>query len=226
MSGIYLKLDWDEMIMDLEDASVGKMIKNAYNHMKNRDMIEMDIMELKLFKHVIEPVLKFNIERYKEVCERNAKNSKLGVEKKRQNKINETQVNQVVKIETQNNPSGNKDNPDYPKDRDKDRVKEIEKDKLNSKEIDTIKNRSDVEKMKKILELDLKNITNEKEIDFCIKVKEAVRFLDWYRFKLLVFDTEDQDVEDLLNDFDKLYCLQGILDIKCLYPFILDSIIK
>ena len=71
-----------------------------------------------------------------------------------------------------------------------------------------------------------KNINNEKEIDFCIKVKEAVKILDWSRFKLLIFYTDEKDVEIILSEIDKQYCLQGILDIKTLYPFLLDNIIK
>lgn len=81
--GIHLKMDWDEMIIDLEDASVGKIIKNAYNYLNEREMIEMDKLESMLFKHTIKPVLEYNVEKYRQVCDHNAEISKKGVEAKK-----------------------------------------------------------------------------------------------------------------------------------------------
>ena len=208
MKGIYFKMDWDELMMDLDDVSVGKMVKNAYNHMYKRELSDMDQMEYKLFRHIILPVLDYNSERYLEVCEHNAAISRSGVEAKKQKKLNEIQVNPSGSGDNQNYPSGKLNNPEYPKERDKTKIK------------------LDIDKMEKIVELDLKNINNEKEIDFCIKVKEAVKILDWSRFKLLIFHTDEKDVEIILSEIDKQYCFQGILDIKTLYPFLLDNIIK
>jgi len=220
MKGIHFKMDWDELIMDLDDISVGKMVKNAYNHMHKRELSDMDQMESKLFRHIILPVLDYNSERYLEVCEHNAAISRSGVEAKKQKKLQETHANPTGSGDNQNYPSGKLNNPEYPKDRDKEKVKE------RDIEIDKTKIKSDIDKMEKIVELDLKKINNEKDIDFCIKVKEAVKILDWSRFKLLIFHTDEKDIEIILSDIDKQYCLQGILDIKILYPFLLDNIIK
>ena len=215
--GIFLKMDWDELIMDLEIESVGKMIKNIYHYLNDREMIEMDKMENMLFRHTIIPVLEFNTEKYQKQVEHNRRVASKGGRKP---KKEETQTNPLGLIETQNIPSGSFTNPEYPKDRDKEKVKE------RDIEIDKTKIKSDIDKMEKIVELDLKKIINEKEIDFCIKVKEAVKILDWSRFKLLIFHTDEKDVEIILSEIDKQYCLQGILDIKTLYPFLLDIIIK
>ena len=206
--GIFFKMDWDEMIMDLEDESVGKMIKNAYNYLNDRELIEMDKMESKLFKHVIVPVLNFNNEKYQKQVEHNRRVAPKGGRKP---KTEETQTNPMGIIETQNIPSGSFTNPENPKDRDK------EKDKVKER---------DIEKMKKLVDIDLKTIMVDDEIDFSINVKELVRILNWSRFELLIFYTSVKDVEGLLTEYDKLGCLQGILDIKEHYSYFLDTIIK
>jgi len=215
--GIFFKMDWDEMIMDLEDKSVGKMIKNAYNYLNGRELIEMDMLELKLFKHVIVPVLNFNNEKYQKQVEHNRRVAPKGGRKP---KTEETQINPMGIIETQNFPSGSFTNPENPKDRDKEKVKErdIEKDKTRT--------RLEIDKMKKLVDIDLKTIKVEEEIDFSINVKELVRILNWSRFVLLIFYTSVKDVEGLLTEYDKLGCLQGILDIKEHYSYYLDTIIK
>ena len=203
--GIFFKMDWDEMIMDLEDESVGKMIKNAYNYLNDRELIEMDKMESKLFKHVIVPVLNFNNEKYQKQVEHNRRVAPKGGRKP---KTEETQTNPMGIIETQNIPSGSFTNPGNPKDKEKDKVKErdIEKDKTRT--------RLEIEKMKKLVDIDLKTIMVDEEIDFSINVKELVRILNWSRFELLIFYTSVKDVEGLLTEYDKLGCLQGILDIN------------
>ena len=215
--GIFFKMDWDEMIMDLEDESVGKMIKNAYNYLNDRELIEMDKMESKLFKHVIIPVLNFNNEKYQKQVEHNRRVAPKGGRKP---KTEETQTNPMGIIETQNIPSGSFTNPENPKDKDKDKVKErdIEKDKTRT--------RLEIEKMKKLVDIDLKTIKVEEEIDFSINVKELVRILNWSRFELLIFYTSVKDVGGLLTEYDKPGCLQGILKIKEHYTYFLDKIIK
>jgi hypothetical protein len=178
----------------------------------------MDKLEGMLFKHTIRPVLNFNTERYSQVCNHNAEISQLGVAAKKQKKLNQTQVNPLGSVSSQDYPSGKLNNPENPKDRVKDRGIDIEKDKTRT--------RLEIEKMKKLVDIDLKTIKVEEEIDFSINVKELVRILNWSRFELLIFYTSVKDVEGLLTEYDKLGCLQGILDIKEHYSYYLDTIIK
>ena len=77
-----------------------------------------------------------------------------------------------------------------------------------------------------LVDIDLKTIKVEEEIDFSINVKELVRILNWSRFELLIFYTSVKDVEGLLTEYNKLGCLQGILDIKEHYSYFIDIIIK
>ena len=214
--GIHFKMDWDEMIMDLEDASVGKMIKNTYNFVNNRELFEMDMMESKLFKHVIVPVLIYNNERYQDKVEHNRKVAKMGGRKP---KTEETQTNPMGLIETHIIPSGSFITPENPKDKD------IVKDKFRDKEKDIIKTRLEIDKMKKLVEIDLNKITIEDEIKFSITVKELVRILGWTRFELLVFYTSVNEVKGLLTEYNKMVCLQGIIDVKERYSYYLDTII-
>ena len=215
--GILFKMDWDEMIMDLEDASVGKLIKNSYNFLNDRELIEMDKIETMLFKHTIRPVLEYNAEKYQMQVEHNRRVATKGGRKP---KSEETQTNPLGLIETQNNPSGSFTNPENPKDKDrvKDKGIDIEKDKSRTRE--------DINKMKKIVELDLKKIKDAAEYNFIIKVIELVKRLSWARFDLLIFNTRNEDVENLLIQFNEPGCLQGIIDIKEHYPYFLNSIIK
>lgn len=213
--GIHFKMDWDEMIIDLEDASVGKMIKNAYNYLNDRQLVEMDKMESKLFKHVIVPVLDFNNEKYQKQVEHNRRVAPMGGRKP---KTEETETNPMGIIQTKYIPSGSFTNPENPKDRYKEKVKDRNKEKD--------KTRLEIEKMKKLFDIDLKTIKVEEEIDFSINVKELVRILNWTRFELLIFYTSVKDVEGLLTEYDKLECLQGILYVKDHYTYFLDKIIK
>jgi hypothetical protein len=221
--GIHFKMDWDEMIMDLEDASVGKMIKNVYNYLNDRELIEMDKMETMLFKHTIKPVLEYNAEKYQKQVEHNRRVAPKGGRKP---KTEETQTNLMGIIETQNIPSGSFTNPENPKDKDRDKDRDKERDKERDIEKDKTRTRLEIEKMKKLVDIDLKTIKVEEEIDFSINVKELVRILNWSRFELLIFYTSVKDVEGLLTEYDKLGCLQGILKIKEHYTYFLDKIIE
>jgi hypothetical protein len=215
--GILFKMDWDEMIMDLEDASVGKMIKNSYNFLNDRELIEMDKIENMLFKHTIRPVLEYNAEKYQMQVEHNRRVAMKGGRKP---KSEENQTNPLGLIETQKIPSGSFINPENPKDKDrvKDKGIDIEKDKSRTIE--------DINKMKKIVELDLKKIKDAAEYNFIIKVIELVKRLSWARFDLLIFNTRNEDVENLLIQFNEQGCLQGVLDVKEHYPYFLNTIIK
>jgi hypothetical protein len=64
------------------------------------------------------------------------------------------------------------------------------------------------------------------EIDFTINIKELVRILGWARFEILIFHTNDNNVESLLSEYDELGCLQGVLNARNLYSDFLDTIIK
>lgn len=213
--GIHFKMDWDEMIMDLEDTSVGKLIKNSYNYLKNRELIEMDKMETMLFKHTIRPVLEYNADKYQKQVEHNRQVATKGGRKP---KTEESQTNPLGLIETQNIPSGSFTNPENPKD--------IVKDKSIDKEKDKVRTRLEIDKMKKLVELNIKNLTSNDEIDFTVNVMELVRILGWTRFEILIFHTNEKEIESLLSEYNELGCLQGILNAKDNYSYFLDTIIK
>ena len=215
--GIHFKMDWDEMIMELENESVGKMIKNVYNYINDRELIEMDKMEAMLFKHTIKPVLEYNTEKYQKQVEHNRRVASKGGRKPKTEEINPPQMGLIV---TQNIPSGSFINPENPKDKDrvKDKGIDIEKDKTRA--------RLEIDKMKKIVEIDLEKIKDDAEYKFIIKVRELVKKLSWARFELLIFSTRNEDVENILIEFNELGCLRGVLDVKDHYEYFLNSIIK
>jgi hypothetical protein len=212
--GIFFKMEWDELFNDLDDASVGKLIKNVYNQSNDRDLIEMDKTESLLFRHTIVPVLEYNQEKYNQKVEHNRTIASKGGRKAKESS------NPMGFSETQNIPLGILTNPKNPKDIDKEKFKEREK------EIEKIKCKAEIDKMKKIAEFDINEISNNEERSFCMKVKELVRILEWHRFVLLVFHTTEKNVENTLSEYDMLACLNGIQDIKKAYPLMLDKIIR
>ena len=153
-----------------------------------------------------------------EKCKVNYENGKLGGRPKGSKNKNPEKPNGLI------------ENPEKPKDKSKDKNKDISNIILDSKsrdiENDKNKTRLEIVKMKKLVDIDLKTIKVDEEIDFSINVKELVRILNWSRFELLIFYTSVKDVEGLLTEYDKLGCLQGILDIKEHYSYFLDTIIK
>jgi hypothetical protein len=210
--GIFFKMEWDDLFNDLDDASVGRLIKNVYNYSNDRDLIEMDKTESLLFKHSIVPVLNFNEEKYNQKVEHNRRIASKGGRKSKE------LLNPLGLTETQNIPLDFTTNPEKPKEIDKEKVRDKEKEKNISKE--------EIDKMKKIAELDINEISKIEEKSFCIKVKELVRILDWTRFEILVFHTNESNIENTLSEYDKLGCLNGIQDIKKAYPLMLHRIVK
>jgi hypothetical protein len=215
--GILLKMDWDEMIMDLDESSVGKMIKNIYNYLNDRKLVEMDNMETMLFKHTIRPVLDYNSEKYQQKVEHNRRVAPKGGRKPKS-----IDINPMGLIETQKIPSGSFNNPENPKDIERDI--DIERDK--EREIERIRIREEIVKIKKLLELDEENIEGKEEVGFYIEVKKLVKHLGWSRFELLIFFTSESDVESLLLEYGELECLQEIQNIRNYYSYFLDVLIK
>jgi hypothetical protein len=165
------------------------------------------ICEMVVFK-----TIEINKNKYVEKCKVNAANGQLGGRPK------------GSKNKNPDKPNGLFENPEKPKDKNK-HISNIILDS-KSKDIDKEKTRLEIDKMKKLVDIDLKSIKVEEEINFLMNVKELVRILNWSRFELLVFYTSVNDVESLLTEYDKLGCLNGIIDIKEHYSYFLDEIIK
>jgi Family of unknown function (DUF6291) len=210
--GIYFKTEWNGLFNELEDAAVGRLIKNVYNYLDNRELIEMDKAESLLFKFTIVPVLDYNQEKYNQKVEHNRSIASKGGRKAKESS------SPMGFSETRNIPQGFFTNPENPKDRDKEKVRD--------KEIDRSKVKEYINKMKKLVDLDLNSIHNSLDANFCIRVKELVRILDWARFELLVFHTNEGDIENLLLEFDKPGCIDSIKDIRSSYALFLDKLIK
>jgi hypothetical protein len=206
--GFFVNLDWSKTIQKLTNEEAGQLLKNMCNYALDLPLIESTIIVETICEMVVFKTIEINKNKYVEKCKVNAANGQLGGRPK------------GSKNKNPEKPNGLFENLEKPKDKNK----HISNIILDSKSIDIIK--LEIDKMKKLVELDLKTITVEEEIDFSINVKELVRILNWSRFELLIFYTSVKDVEGLLTEYDKLGCLQGILDIKEHYAYYLDTIIK
>ena len=210
--GFFVNLDWNKTIQKLSNDEAGQLLKNMCNYALDYPLIETTEIVETICEMVVFKTIEINKNKYVEKCKVNAANGQLGGRPK------------GSKNKNPEKPNGLSENPEKPKDINKDICNIILDSKSRDKEKD--KTRLEIDKMKKLVDIDLKTIKVEEEIDFSINVKELVRILNWNRFVLLIFYTSVKDVEGLLTEYDKLGCLQGILDIKEHYSYFLDIIIK
>ena len=210
--GFFVNLDWNKTIQKLTNEEAGQLLKNMCNYALDYPLIETTEIVETICEMVVFKTIEINKNKYVEKCKVNAANGQLGGRPK------------GSKNKNPEKPNGLSENPEKPKDINKDICNIILDSKSRDKEKD--KTRLEIEKMKKLVDIDLKTIKVEEEINFSINVKELVRILNWTRFELLIFYTSINDVEGLLTEYDKLGCLQGILDIKDHYSYFLDTIIK
>jgi len=210
--GFFVNLDWNKTIQKLSNDEAGQLLKNMCNYALDYPLIETTEIVETICEMVVFKTIEINKNKYVEKCKVNAANGQLGGRPK------------GSKNKNPDKPNGLFENPEIPKDKNK-HISNIILDS-KSKDIDKEKTRLEIDKMKKLVDIDLKSIKVEEEINFLMNVKELVRILNWSRFELLVFYTSVKDVEGLLTEYDKLGCLQGILDIKEHYSYFLDTIIK
>ena len=210
--GFFVNLDWNKTIQKLSNDEAGQLLKNMCNYALDYPLIETTEIVETICEMVVFKTIEINKNKYVEKCKVNAANGQLGGRPK------------GSKNKNPDKPNGLFENPEIPKDKNK-HISNIILDS-KSKDIDKEKTRLEIDKMKKIVELDLKILKVDKEIDFCIAVKELVRILNWARFELLIFHTSVIKVENLLIEFELPGCLQGVLDVKNRYAYFLNCIIK
>ena len=212
--GFFVNLDWNKTIQKISNEEAGQLLKNMCNYALDKPLIETTDTVETICDLVVFKTIDINKNKYVEKCKVNAENGQLGGRPK------------GAKNKNPKKPNGLIENPEKPKDKNKDISNIILDSKSRDIENDKNRTRLEIDKMKKLVEIDLKTIKVEEEIDFSINVKELVRILNWTRFELLIFYTSVKDVEGLLTEYDKPGCLQGILEIKKRYSFFLDKIIK
>ena len=212
--GFFVNLDWNKTIQKLTDEEAGQLLKNMFNFSLDQPLIDTTVIVETICDMVVFKTIEINKNKYIDKCRVNAENGKLGGRPK------------GTKNKNPEKPNGLLENPEEAKDKNKDisniilesKSKIIEKDKTRIKE--------EKNKMKTLVEIDIKTLSAQNEIDFTINIKELVRILGWTRFEILIFYTNENKVEDLLSEYNELGCLQGILNAKNLYSDFLDTIIK
>jgi hypothetical protein len=204
--GFYVSLDWHETIMELTDDEAGILLKNMFNYSLELPLLETNAIVKAICNMVVFKTIDINKQKYIKKCETNRVNGGKGGRPNGLKKINPEKPNGLI------------ENPEKAKSS----INTSNSNKLNL-ELDIS---SKIEQMKKIVAMDLKKITGEDPLDFCMMVKELVKYLDWPRFEYLVFHLPEKDVEKQLNEYGFAYLLTRVLSIKENYEFLLDSIIK
>lgn len=204
--GFFVNLDWNKTIQKLTDEEAGQLLKNMFNYSLDQPLIDTSIIVETICDMVVFKTIEINRNKYIDKCRVNAENGKLGGRPKGSKNKNPEKPNGLLE-----NPKEAKDN---------------NKDKANINENDKTRARLKIDNMKKLVEIDLEKIKDNAEYNFIINVRELVKRLSWARFELLIFSTRNEDVENILNEFNELGCLQGVLDIKEHYEYFLNSIIK
>ena len=204
--GFYVNLDWHETIQELSDSDAGILLKNMFNYSLELPLLETNAVVKAICNMAVFKTIDINKEKYIEKCERNRLNGEKGGRPPGSKNKNPEKPNGLI------------ENPEKPKSR----INNKEKDKVNL-ELDTS---ARIEQMKQLVDIDLNSITGEDQIDFCMMIKELVKYIGWTRFEYLVFYVPDEDVEELLNEYGFLELLPGVLGIKENYQYLLDSIVK
>ena len=206
--GFYVNLDWNSTIQKLTDADAGRLLKNMFNYALEDPLIETSDVVTAISEMSIFRTIDINKEKYIEKC--------------RTNKLNGEKGGRPTGSKNKNpeKPNGLFENPEKAKSRNNSNNKEKAKAKL---ELDTS---ARIKQMKKLVEIDLNTITGEDQIDFCMMVKELVKYIGWIRFEYLVFHVPVENIENQLKEYGFPDLLTGILAIKENYEYLLDSIIK
>ena len=212
--GFFVNLDWNKTIQKLTDEEAGQLLKNMFNFSLDQTLIDTTIIVETICDMVIFKTIEINKNKYIDKCRVNAENGKLGGRPK------------GTKNKNPEKPNGLFENPEEAKDKNKDISNIILKNKTKVIEKDNTRIKEEKNKMKTLVEIDIKTLSAQNEIDFTVNIKELVRILGWTRFELLIFHTNENNIESLLSEYDELGCLQGILNAKNLYSDFLDTIIK
>ena len=212
--GFFVNLDWNKTIQKLTDEEAGQLLKNMFNYSLDQPLIDTTIIVETICEMVVFKTIEINKNKYIDKCRVNAENGKLGGRPK------------GAKNKNPEKPNGLFENPEEAKDKNKHISNIILESKSNIIEMDKTRARQEIDKMKKLVEIDLEKIKDDAEYNFIIKVRELVKRLSWARYELLIFSTINEDVDNLLIEFNELGCLQGVLDIKEHYEYFLNSIIK
>jgi len=204
--GFYVNLEWYETIQDLTDAEAGILLKNMFNYSLELPLLETNAVVKAICNMSIFKTIDINKEKYFEKCERNRINGEKGGRPAGSKNKNPEKPNGLIK------------NPDKPKS------------SINSNNNDKVKielnTSARIEQMKKLVEININTITGEDQIDFCMMVKELVKYIGWTRFEYLVFHILEENIEKQLNEYGFPDLSIGILAIKENYEHFLDSIIK
>ena len=212
--GFFVNLDWNKTIQKLTDEEAGQLLKNMFNYSLDQPLIDTTIIVETICEMVVFKTIEINKNKYIDKCRVNAENGKLGGRPK------------GTKNKNPEKPNGLFENPEEAKDKNKDISNIILKNKTKVIEKDNTRIKEEKNKMKTLVEIDMKTLSVQNEIDFTINIKELVRILGWARFEILIFHTNENNIESLLSEYNELGCLQGILNAKNLYSDFLDTIIK
>ena len=207
-----------------------------FNYLLEKELIETSKIVSVISKMTVFPTLEYNIDKYKKTVVRNRENGKLGGRKKDQNK------NPEEPSLTQKNPVGFSWNPEEAKDKDKERAKDkvidkerdkfidigIATEKENDKIIDefTESCKTYLEQFKKLVQLNLDQITEYEERFFYVEVTELVKKLGWDKFFQIILIASKEDVPSLLNSFQIENEENTIRDIRRNFFYFFKKMIK
>lgn len=212
--GFFVNLDWNKTIQKLTDEEAGQLLKNMFNFSLDQPLIDTTIIVETICDMVVFKTIEINKNKYIDKCRVNAENGRLGGRPK------------GTKNKNPEKPNGLFENPEEAKDKNKDISNIILESKSKVIEKDNTRIKEEKNKMKTLVEIDIKTLSSQNEIDFIVNIKELVRILGWTRFEILIFHTNENKIESLLSEYDELGCLQGILSVKQYHSYFLDTILK
>ena len=234
--GFFMKLEWYELFATMKPKQFQTIMLNSYNYLLGNELLEMNQFELTIFEYAIKPVLVHNNKVYQEKCAHNARISKKGVEAKAAKKLKvETDL-------TQNNPMGNLSNPELPKDKSRNKEKDIIKSKEEFKT--EIKSEDKVEikvpaessiidkdfevlnKFKELVKIDSRILEEKDDARFVSECKILAMDAGWYGFFQLVLKSSLVELPELIKIHKTSLDEYSIREIRKHHIFYLNKLLK
>lgn len=187
---------------------------NMFNYHTGTELVEMTGIAQMFFSR-LEEVFEYNINQYQEVVKKNRKNGRKG--------------GRPIK-KTQNNPTVSSVNPNNLKDKDILNVKEIDKPNIKLIEKEIVIENSSIKKyqskIRKIIEIDFRSISDKESKFFCYDVIELVEKLGWTRFDLIMFGTPAKDISSILSAYNLIELEPQVKSTRRNFCYFIDKLIE
>jgi hypothetical protein len=213
-TNMLIKISLAKDLKFLSNDDKAAIFTNMFNYHTGTELVEMTGIAQMFFSR-LEEVFEYNINQYQEVVKKNRKNGRKG--------------GRPIK-KTQNNPTVSSVNPNNLKDKGILNVKEIDKPNIKLIEKEIVIENSSIKKyqskIRKIIEIDFRSISDKESKFFCYDVIELVEKLGWTRFDLIMFGTPAKDISSILSAYNLIELETQVKSTRRNFCYFIDKLIE